>query len=120
MESLSNGSDSSVETQVSLPMKDKLGYLYFEYQDVSSPYWRIPIAQKVFLFVCDSSNSTLTLYFNRIYILSIFYNKFKIIFEITTFIIRLCFGYYSLLNMSKIVHYSLLPIIPYEQFSIWC
>lgn len=57
MKSCSVGKNSSLETQASLSMKDKLGHHYFEYQDVSSPSIRMPIAHKVFLFYCDTSNS---------------------------------------------------------------
>jgi hypothetical protein len=32
-------------------MRDKLGYLYFQYFEISSPYWRVPLMEKVFFFI---------------------------------------------------------------------
>ncbi|XP_009591010.1 uncharacterized protein LOC107780077 [Nicotiana tabacum] len=46
--SLSNNSisaDSCVEVEGS---RDRLGYLYFQYSETCTPYWRIPFADKIF------------------------------------------------------------------------
>jgi hypothetical protein len=43
--------DSSYDHEGCLSMRDKLGYLYFQYFEISSPYWRVPLMEKViFLF----------------------------------------------------------------------
>ncbi|KAJ6684034.1 hypothetical protein OIU85_007703 [Salix viminalis] len=39
--------DSSVDHEGSLSMRDKLGYLHFQYFEISSPYWRVPLMEKV-------------------------------------------------------------------------
>ncbi|KAL3512959.1 hypothetical protein ACH5RR_025676 [Cinchona calisaya] len=39
--------DSNFDHESSWPTKNTLGYLYFQYHDVSSPYWRTPIADKI-------------------------------------------------------------------------
>ncbi|KAK2978086.1 hypothetical protein RJ640_022544 [Escallonia rubra] len=39
--------DSSIDHEGALPMKDRLGNLYFEYYDTCSPYWRILLMDKV-------------------------------------------------------------------------
>ncbi|KAK3035780.1 hypothetical protein RJ639_033509 [Escallonia herrerae] len=42
--------DSSIDHEGALPMKDRLGNLYFEYYDTCSPYWRIPLVDKIIEF----------------------------------------------------------------------
>ncbi|KAJ6867755.1 hypothetical protein NC652_038832 [Populus alba x Populus x berolinensis] len=39
--------DSSYDHEGCLSMRDKLGYLYFQYFEISSPYWRVPLMEKV-------------------------------------------------------------------------
>ncbi|KAK3033673.1 hypothetical protein RJ639_034552 [Escallonia herrerae] len=39
--------DSSIDHEGALPMKDRLGNLYFEYYDTCSPHWRILLMDKV-------------------------------------------------------------------------
>ncbi|GAA0170499.1 hypothetical protein LIER_24742 [Lithospermum erythrorhizon] len=40
--------DSSIDHEgVSYPMKDRLGHLYFQYSETGSPFWRVPLADKV-------------------------------------------------------------------------
>lgn len=39
--------DSSSDHDGSLPTRDKLGYLYLHYTDMSSPYRRVPLMDKV-------------------------------------------------------------------------
>uniref|UniRef100_A0A5B7BKS1 DUF789 domain-containing protein n=1 Tax=Davidia involucrata TaxID=16924 RepID=A0A5B7BKS1_DAVIN len=38
---------SSIDHEGSWPMRDRLGYLYFQYYDTCSPYWRIPLVDKI-------------------------------------------------------------------------
>ncbi|MCE3051070.1 hypothetical protein HAX54_048862 [Datura stramonium] len=48
--SLSNNSvsvDSGFESEAS---RDRLGYLYFQYSETCSPFWRIPFSDKIFEF----------------------------------------------------------------------
>lgn len=40
--------DSSLEQEGSWPTTNKLGNLYFQYFEMSSPYWRVPLSDKVF------------------------------------------------------------------------
>ncbi|KAK2986567.1 hypothetical protein RJ640_011551 [Escallonia rubra] len=42
--------DSSIDHEGALPMKDRLGNLYFEYYDTCSPYWRILLMDKIIEF----------------------------------------------------------------------
>lgn len=42
--------DSSVEQDGSWLMTNKLGHLYFQYFEMASPYWRVPLTDKVILF----------------------------------------------------------------------
>ncbi|KAK3019818.1 hypothetical protein RJ639_004811 [Escallonia herrerae] len=44
--------DSSIDHEGALPMKDRLGNLYFEYYDTCSPYWRILLMDKVINLFC--------------------------------------------------------------------
>ncbi|CAN1221595.1 hypothetical protein LINGRAPRIM_LOCUS325, partial [Linum grandiflorum] len=39
--------DSSYENDGSSPKSDKLGSLYFKYVETCSPYWRVPLKEKV-------------------------------------------------------------------------
>lgn len=39
--------DSSFDSETSWPGKDKLGWLYLHYVEMSSPYWRPPLVDKV-------------------------------------------------------------------------
>jgi hypothetical protein len=39
--------DSSFDHEGSLSMRDKLGSLSFQYFEISSPYWRVPLLEKV-------------------------------------------------------------------------
>ncbi|XP_031247306.1 uncharacterized protein LOC116105021 [Pistacia vera] len=39
--------DSSLDQDGSWPMNNKLGYLYFQYFEMSSPYWRVPLREKI-------------------------------------------------------------------------
>ncbi|KAJ4713724.1 Protein of unknown function (DUF789) [Melia azedarach] len=39
--------DSSLEQEGSWPTTNKLGNLYFQYFEMSSPYWRVPLSDKV-------------------------------------------------------------------------
>ncbi|KDO56014.1 hypothetical protein CISIN_1g019725mg [Citrus sinensis] len=39
--------DSSVEQDGSWLMTNKLGHLYFQYFEMASPYWRVPLADKI-------------------------------------------------------------------------
>lgn len=39
--------DSGSEQDGLSPTTNKLGYLYFNYFEMSSPYWRVPLTQKV-------------------------------------------------------------------------
>lgn len=39
--------DSSFDQESSCPMRDRLGHLYLQYVEMSSPYWRIPLTDKV-------------------------------------------------------------------------
>ncbi|XP_052181293.1 uncharacterized protein LOC127794326 isoform X2 [Diospyros lotus] len=39
--------DSSVDHDSPWPVRDRLGYLYFQYYDTCSPYWRIPLLDRV-------------------------------------------------------------------------
>jgi hypothetical protein len=43
--------DSSYDHEGCLSMRDKLGYLYFQYFEISSPYWRVPLMEKVIFFI---------------------------------------------------------------------
>lgn len=42
--------DSSLEQDGSWPITNKLGHLYFQYFETASPYWRVPLTEKVALF----------------------------------------------------------------------
>ncbi|XP_015883863.3 uncharacterized protein LOC107419626 isoform X2 [Ziziphus jujuba] len=39
--------DSSFDQESSCPMRDRLGHLYLQYVEMSSPYWRIPLTDKI-------------------------------------------------------------------------
>ncbi|KAG5220394.1 Transducin/WD40 repeat superfamily protein [Salix suchowensis] len=39
--------DSSVDHEGSLSMREKLGYRSFQYFEMSSPYWRVPLLEKI-------------------------------------------------------------------------
>ncbi|XP_021890868.1 uncharacterized protein LOC110809367 [Carica papaya] len=39
--------DSSFDQEASWTLKDRLGYLFFQYFEMSSPYWRVPLRAKV-------------------------------------------------------------------------
>lgn len=39
--------DSSVEQDGSWPVSNKLGHLYFQYFEMASPYWRVPLTDKI-------------------------------------------------------------------------
>ncbi|XP_002525668.2 uncharacterized protein LOC8286477 [Ricinus communis] len=39
--------DSSFDNEGSLPTKNRLGYLYLQYFEISSPCWRIPLVEKI-------------------------------------------------------------------------
>lgn len=39
--------DSSFDQDSSCPTKDRHGCLYFQYTEMSSPYWRVPLMDKV-------------------------------------------------------------------------
>ncbi|KAA8527965.1 hypothetical protein F0562_035166 [Nyssa sinensis] len=42
-----NSLASSMEHEGSCPLRDRLGYLCFQYYDTCSPYWRIPLLDKI-------------------------------------------------------------------------
>ena len=42
--------DSSFDQEGSWPMRDRLGCLYLQYFEMASPYWRVPLMDKVLLF----------------------------------------------------------------------
>lgn len=44
--------DSSLDQEGSSPMRDRLGCLYLQYIEMASPYWRVPLMDKVLLFTC--------------------------------------------------------------------
>ena len=44
--------DYNVDHEGSLSMRDKLGYLHFQYFEISSPYWRVPLLEKVTFSSC--------------------------------------------------------------------
>ncbi|MCE0482337.1 hypothetical protein HAX54_041017, partial [Datura stramonium] len=57
--SLSNNSvsvDSGFESEAS---RDRLGYLYFQYSETCSPFWRIPFSDKIFEFAQNYPDATL-------------------------------------------------------------
>ncbi|PSR89140.1 Pyridoxine/pyridoxamine 5'-phosphate oxidase [Actinidia chinensis var. chinensis] len=39
--------DSSVDHEASWTMRDRLGHLYFQYYETCSPYWRIPLVDRI-------------------------------------------------------------------------
>ncbi|OVA10763.1 Protein of unknown function DUF789 [Macleaya cordata] len=39
--------DSSFEHEPAWPMRDRLGFLYHQYFEMSAPYWRVPLMEKV-------------------------------------------------------------------------
>lgn len=41
--------DSSSDQDGSWPLREKLGYLSLQYMEMSSPYWRVPLMDKVSL-----------------------------------------------------------------------
>lgn len=42
-----NSDDSSFDHEGLWPMRDRLGYLYFQYYETCSPYWRMPLMDKI-------------------------------------------------------------------------
>ncbi|KAI9175138.1 hypothetical protein LWI28_027918 [Acer negundo] len=46
-DAISEDSGSGSEQDALSPTTNKLGYLYFHYFEMSSPYWRVPLTQKI-------------------------------------------------------------------------
>jgi hypothetical protein len=42
--------DSSFDQEGSWPRRDRLGCLYLQYIEMASPYWRVPLMDKVLFF----------------------------------------------------------------------
>lgn len=65
--SISNNSvsvDSCFESEAS---RDRLGYLYFQYSETCSPFWRIPFSDKVHTSNCCSNYSYNFIFNYKIY-----------------------------------------------------